>query len=221
MKTLTDFRYDGENAIETLLVNSEYGSVEQAIASLTLFTHPHTVKQTSNRALFRIRRYKAGEKRKEILQTERVVLCDNLSPAEAFLWANGLTRNKLRETQYNHVYQRAYDPEYYTSLANICVTPAFLGKLTDKSKKVKQLLKYRVWIEYGFLPIGEPEPEKPTHYDSLIWANYLPACSNLRRCVLEKLETKPKSRIALSIQHFGWIFSNLKSNPPDQYPLSA
>jgi len=207
MKTLADFAYDGEAAIETLLKNSHYGSIEQAVASLALFTHPSTIKQTANKALFRIRRYKAGEKRKEVVQVERVVLCDNFSPAVVFLWANNLRKKDLKEIQYNHIYQKAYDPEYYTSLANICVTPAFLGKLTDKSKKVKQLLKYRTWVEYGFLPAGEPKPEKPFIYDSLKWAKYLPECSDLKKCILEKLNRMPKSRIALSIQHFGWIFA--------------
>jgi len=207
MKTLTDFSYDGEAAVESLLKNSDYGSIEQAVASLTLFTHPETVKQTANKALFHIRRYKAGEARKQIVETERVVLCDNLSPAVAFLCANNLRKTDLKEIQYNHIYQRAYDPEYYTSLANICVTPAFLGKLTDKNRKVKQLLKYRVWAEYGFLPVGEPTPQKPDVYASLVWAKYLPECTDLQKCLLEKIRRMPKSRIALSIQHFGWIFA--------------
>jgi len=161
MKTLSDFAYDGEAAVELLLNNSIYGNIEQAIASLAIFTHPTTVKQTANKALFRIRRYKAGEKRKDIVISERVVLCDNSSPAHTFLWANNLRKKDLKEVQYNHIYQKSSEPEYYTSLANICVTPAFLGKLTDKNTKVKQLLKYRVWIEYGFLPSGEPTPQKP------------------------------------------------------------
>jgi hypothetical protein len=207
MKTLSDFAYDGEAAIELLLNNSIYGSVEQAIASLAIFTHPNTVKQTANKALFRIRRYKAGEKRKEIVTSERVILCDNYSPTSAFLWANNLRKGDLKEIQYNHIYQKSYEPEYYTSLANICVTPAFLGKLTDKNTKVKELLKYRVWIEYGFLPAGEPTPQKPLNYDSLTWAKYLPECSDLKKCILEKIDRMPNSRITLSIQNFGWIFT--------------
>jgi hypothetical protein len=207
MKSLTDFEFDGEAAIENLLKNSEYGNIEQAIASLTIFTHPNTVKQTANKALFRIRRYKAGEKRKDILDSERVVLCDNYSPAQVFLWANNLRKRDLKEIQYNHVYPKSDDPEYYTSLANICVTPAFLGKLTDKNTKVKQLLKYRVWIEYGFLPSGEPIPQKPSNYDSLTWEKYLPECSDLKKYIYEKIERMPKNRITLSIQKFGWIFT--------------
>jgi len=67
VKTLQAFDYNGETALEDLLVKSEYGCIEQAVASLTLFTHPATVVQTKNAALFRIRRYRAGQERGDIL----------------------------------------------------------------------------------------------------------------------------------------------------------
>ena len=215
MKTLADFGYDGEAAIAALLKSSEYRSIEQAVASLTLFTHPETVKQTRTESLFRIRRYKQGEKRGQVLGSERVVLCDNDSPTRVFLWSNNLKKYDFREVQYNHIYQKAYNPDYYTSLANICVTPAFLSKLTDKNPSVIQLLKYRVMIEYNFLPNGEQTPTKPVFYDSLQWAQYLPACADLKNRLEQRLESNPKSRIAISVRHFGW---RIIPNSPDQYP---
>ena len=99
-KTLKDFGCDGELALEEVLLESEYGSIEQAIASLTLFTHPETVEQTDAEALFRIRRARAGETRGQIVQSERVVLCDNDSPTRAFLWANGMTHNQYSDVQF-------------------------------------------------------------------------------------------------------------------------
>ncbi len=39
MKTLVDFAYNGEAAVEFLLKHSNYGSIEQAIASLVNLRH--------------------------------------------------------------------------------------------------------------------------------------------------------------------------------------
>jgi hypothetical protein len=100
----------------------------------------------------------------------------------------------------------AYDPAFYTSLANICVTPAFLSKLTDKNPRVIQLLKYRASQAYGFVPDGEPRPEKPEGYDKVIWADFLPACPDLKSRIVARLRNNVESRIALSIEHFGWHY---------------
>jgi hypothetical protein len=108
--------------------------------------------------------------------------------------------------QYNHVYQKSYDPSYYTSLANLCVTPAFLSKLTDKNPRIIQLLKYHVKIKYDFVPPGEPLPEEPENYGRLIWAEFLPAYPVLRGRIEERLKRNAESRIALSIEHFGWHY---------------
>lgn len=207
MKTLKDYKYNGESALSSLLLKSEYRSIEQAIASLTIFTDPETVEQTKNKGLFRIRRYKAGERRGEIIENERIVTCDNDSPTRTFLWANGLSRSTYSEIQFNHIYQNSSDPDLYTSLANICVTPAFLSKLTDKNEKVKNLLKYRIRELYNFRPEGHPEPSQPDNYSHLIWAPFPPAIGNLKDCVNEKLETNARSRIALSVHEFGWLYS--------------
>lgn len=202
MKTLSDYDFNGESALVELLTNSVYGSVEQAIASLTLFSHPTTVSQTQNKGLFRIRRYREGEKRGQVVKGERVLLCDNNSPTNTFLWANGINKKSVSEVQFNHIYQRSDDPDLYTSLANLCVTPAFLSKLTDKSQRVKNLLQFRAFDLYGFAPFGEP-PE-PECYKGLLWAKELPACPNLRACIERHLAKSPKSRITLSVQCFGW-----------------
>jgi len=191
------------------LIAAGFGSIEQAVASLSVFSHPQTVQQTNNSALFRIRRYRPTEKRGQVIDEERVVLCDNQSPTSAFLWANNLTRRFFEEVQYNHIYQKSDDPRYYTSLANICVTPAFLSKLTDTNPEIKQLLKYRVSTLYNFIPEGEPQPPMPHNYNDITWADCLPSCNDLQPRLIDRLQRNQESRIALSVEHFGWLFGQV------------
>ena len=56
---------------------------------------------------------------------------DNTSPTLAFKWAAQQGRGP--DIQFNHIYTGTNDPDLYTALWNICVTPAFLAKLTDVS----------------------------------------------------------------------------------------
>lgn len=205
---LDDFDFNGEKALAHLLEHSPYRSFEQAIASLTLFTHPDLVRLTKRQSLFHIRRALKGETRGQVIDTDKVILCDNTSVRQAFLWSSNLTGARIpKEVQYNHVYQGAQDKDLYTSLSNICVTPAFLAKLTDKNQKIKNLLRYHVWSTYEFCPDGQQEPEKPECYDDLIWAPY-PGEGCSQGEFIARIESRihrcPQSRIALSNYHFGW-----------------
>jgi hypothetical protein len=212
-KTLFDFDFNGTKALENVISQSSYKLLTKAIASLTLFTDPEVVKLTKNKGLFKIRKNAANERRGQIINGW--VTCDNTSPTATFLWANKLSRKQLKDVQYNHIYSAATYPEFFTSLANICVTPAFLAKLTDTHPNIKELLRYRAYKIYNFLPKGEEEPKEPQDYDHLIWAPYPPAKytkkefiahinANITRC--------PQSRIALSRCHFGWLL-NPNNNP--------
>ncbi|HSY43650.1 MAG TPA: hypothetical protein VK811_07035 [Candidatus Acidoferrum sp.] len=209
MKTLSEYGFHGEKPLEEILSGSIYGCVGQAVASLTVFTHPNTAVQTRNKGIFRVRRYRAGEKRGQIIEAERVVVCDNMSTAHSFCWANNLDWKQFKECQYNHIYAKSYDPIYYTSLANICVTPAFLGKLTDKNKNVRQLLCYRAFELYAFHPNDEPEPIKPEGYDGLKWAPPLPAILDVKGQIIRRFESHKKSRAAISKNLFGWVFDGI------------
>lgn len=44
--------FDGNAVLRELLARSEYGSAAQAVAALTRWAHPTTVRQTGNRGLF-------------------------------------------------------------------------------------------------------------------------------------------------------------------------
>ncbi|GAB4041752.1 hypothetical protein [Spirosoma gilvum] len=213
MKTLEEFGYNGYQALKYVLEKT-YGSVNQAVASLSLFTHPATVQQTNNQALFRIVR--DPNRRGEVLETERLMLCDNSSPAMAFCWANKLKRNFGKgesHLQFNHIYRLSRVPEYYTSLANICVTPTYIAKLTDsKGSEVEALLQYRSRVIYNFLPKGYPEPVKPIGYDDLQWVPFLQETSNVIEVISKQMHKSSKSRPAKSAELYGWLGTNPSQN---------
>lgn len=210
--TLSEFEFNGETALKAVLACTPYKTLEQAVASLTLFTHPKIVSHTKNKALFRIRKMRGNEKRGDKIKLEKVVVCDNQSPTQAFLWANQI-KGRPQEVQFNHLYPRSGDPGLFTSLANICVTPAFLAKLTDKNQDIINLLRYHAWCLYGFRPESET-PKKPAGYSDLDWAPHpCERCSKpeLVKRLNDRIEKNPKSRIAIASSEFGWLFAPAKT----------
>ncbi|WP_297492431.1 hypothetical protein [Acidocella sp.] len=208
--TLADCGYSGFVAIERLVASTGYGNIEQIIASLTVFSHPNTVAQTSNQAIFRTIRARGDNKRHNVgMASGRLVMYDdNTVPQDAFLWANGFRyKTEFPECQFNHIYGGVHcqNPEIYTSLANICITPAFLAKLTDTHRSIPALLKFRSFTLYGWAPNGEI-PKKPDNYDSLEWADTLPPTTDVKAAIEKEVVRRPKSRAALSIKECGWLF---------------
>ena len=207
MKTLADYNFDGEKALFDIIKNSNYKTIENAIASLTVFTNPRIVAQTKNKAIFRIRRAKSGEKRGSIIWDENVVVDDNTSPTTTFLLANKIPKSKTKNVQFNHIYPipKPQNVTYYTSLANICMTPTFLAKLTDSNKNVIQLLRYRAFELYkGFVPAGFDVPIKPEGYENLKWAPSPEGIEDVYDCFCKKIERCPQSAIAKSVKAFGF-----------------
>lgn len=203
--TLLDFRFDGLSALEAVIAQSRYQTVSQAIASLTLFSHPSTVEQTGAKGVFPMIRDQKRVGERTVIGTRRLMFDDNKSPTDAFLWANNISR-RGRDTQFNHVYTASDDPDAFTSLANICMTPAFLAKLTDTSPLVRQLLEYRSYDLYRWRPEGSPLPEKPVVYDSLRWATPLPAAPDVAACLRTAMARKPKDRTVVAARELGWLF---------------
>ena len=85
-----------------LIQASAYKSVEQAIASLALFSHPDTVRQTGCKALFPTIRNAARRGQETEINGRVVAYDDNKSPTDAFLWCNSITK-KARDVQFNHI----------------------------------------------------------------------------------------------------------------------
>jgi len=213
LKDLSDFNLDGKQALKELISNSHYKTVEQAIASLTIFTHPALVKQTRNKNIFNIIRYKNGRTSRgqfiDLPDGRRAMYDDNKGPTDAFLWANSINRNDYEDVVFGHVWDRSDNVDYYTSLANICMLPAFLSKLTDTDRSIKELLRYHVFNIYeGFRPDSESELSKPRNYDSLLWAKQFETIKDLEKRFRERMKIGLKDRTVKSAREIGWYFSN-------------
>jgi hypothetical protein len=206
-RTLLDFGLDGQAALEALIATSRYRTVAQAIASLTLFTHPETVAQTDGRALFPTIRGSPGTYGSfgHAADGRPVLLDDNKSAVDAFRWSNQLP-SRSRETQTNHVWADSRDPDSYTALANLCLTPAFLAKLTDTNAEIKALLAYRSWDLFGWRPTSQDVPERPAGYSVLEWAPPLPPTPNLRVHLAATFERRSRDRTVLAALRLGWLF---------------
>jgi hypothetical protein len=203
--TLADFGFDGLAAVEAIIANSKYRTLQQAIASLSVFSHPETVRQTGNRALFPTVRDMIRRGQYSEIEGVPILLDDNRSPTQAFLWSNVL-RWRGNDTQFNHVYPSRRDPTTYTALPNIFMTPAFLAKLTDKHPEVRAILRYRSFDLYGWFPPDSEAPEKPSGYDELDWAPTLPAVQDVKATLLSAMSTKPADRTVLATRRLGWLF---------------
>lgn len=204
-KTLADFGMDGRAALEALIAGSQYKTLAQAVASLAIFSHPQTVRQTEGKALFPSIRDPKRVGQFDIIEGRRVLLDDNKSATDAFLWANGLSR-RGPDTQFNHVYSASADPDAYTALPNLCMTPAFIAKLTDTNREIGALLRYRSFALYQWVPRGFDPPQRPDEYESLEWAAPLPQVDDVRSTVLAAMATKAKDRTVLATIELGWLF---------------
>jgi hypothetical protein len=213
--TLRDFSLDGREALKEILSSSSYGSFLQTVASLTAFSHPQTVEQTKNQNLFRMVRNM--NRRSEPDDADKVVYDDNAGPHMAFIVANQLkTIAGERDLQLNHLWDGlTRDVRYYTSLANLCVTPSFLAKLTDHSSEIQALLRFRAYELYGWHPTEMARPDKPPTYGQLEWAAPLEPVSEIERLFRGHMRTKLKNRVVVSVRRYGWFFSNWK--PDDEF----
>jgi hypothetical protein len=214
MRTLKDFQFDGKAVLQSVLEASEYKSILQAIASLTLFSHPRTVEQTNYQNLFRVIRCNSMSQRgsySDLADNFRVMLDDNMAAIEAFTWSNKIKRPP--DCQFNHIWSDSKNVSLYTNLANICVSPSFLAKLTDTDKAVCELLKFRSYQLYnGFSPDGI-KINKPEGYNNLIWAEPLPPIENLEDCLRNEMKRKRSNRTVRSAKEIGWLFSSFIPDP--------
>jgi hypothetical protein len=211
MRTLASFENDGHLALTEALAHSEWATVEQALASLTVFASPITVRELNRRPVFRIIRDLSAQR--GAIDYEKRVMVDtdgNHGPIAAFCWATGFVFKKDSHLHFNHIYAESKNVELFTNLINICVTPSFLTKITDRHGA--SLLRYRAWELFGSPPDGEIPP-KPADYDRLEWAPPLDPLSDVEDRMRHIMSTKPKDNTTRSVRELGWIFSSFE---PDQ-----
>lgn len=79
------------------------------------------------------------------------------------------TKDYFADYEACHVWDLPGDRRYYASIGNLVLVPRALAQLTDHSDAVKQLLRYEVFIRFGFKPDEEKVPEKPTFYEKIHW----------------------------------------------------
>lgn len=197
------FNFDGKSILEDVARKAGFSNLLMLVARYTLFTHPNIVKQTNNENIFRIVR--DFKNRGKILNYDGTMLmaCDNTGPQHAFEWSNGGI--KKTDIQINHIYTDSMNVKSYTSLANLCGTPAFLAKLTDTDEEIKNLLMYRSFELYGYH--SGNKPTKPDSYQNYVWHEFLPGPANLEKFLLQRISECPKSRTAVSVKELGWYFN--------------
>lgn len=205
---------DGVDQLEKVLKRAGYPSVVAAVAEHAVFLHPSTVAQAHGVALFPTIRDMLRRGQFEVLEGgRRVLLDDNRSPTDAFLWAAGLRRGL--DVQFNHVWTESRNPDTYTALWNLFATPAFLAKTTDTSNhpEVTAALKFRAFDLFGQRPAGEPEPVEPAGYRDLEWAPSPDPVSDLQMVITGRLRASPKSRTTVACREIGWLFSDWQPDP--------
>lgn len=207
--------YSGKNLLLTFINLAGYNNLIDAIAATTVFAHPDTVSQTimvNNKpnGVFKIIRGGLGQ-RGTYGPTGIVhqhMYDDNKGPTDAFIWAHKIQRGQYEDIQFNHIWDCSQDVDAYTNLANICVTPSFLAKLTDTDKYVCDCLRYRSYDLYRWFPHGKTVPIKPNGYGNINWAATLPVVNNLEKVYRTAMRSKRKDRTTASCRDIGWLFSN-------------
>lgn len=197
---------DGQKVLEAILATSPYRTVSQAIASLALFSHPETVRQTSCRPVIRVIRNAGQRGGVQEIKGTLVGLDDNKAPTDVFLWCNNIGR-RPSEVQFNHVYASSQDPESYANLANLCITPSFLAKLTDTNSEVRALLRFRAWDLFGWHPNGAARPEEPSAYKRLLWAEPLAPVDDVAATFEAIMMRRPKDRSTVLARRLGTAFN--------------
>lgn len=211
--TLAEQGFDGRAALKAVLDSSAYGGAAQAVAALTLFTHPDTVAQIpGGGALFPAVRRPRQRRTLGVMAGRAVGFDDNEAAQDAFAWCNP-GRGPWRDVQLNHIYARPADPDAFTAPANLCAGPSFLAKLTDHDPEIAALLKARAYQLYGWRPASEPVPALPEGYEQLRWAPPLPPIINLEDVLRSKMAKRPRRLAVVIARRIGWAFSGFQ---PDE-----
>ena len=203
-------KFNGLLQLEYIIKQSSYKSLEKAVASLVIFTHPDTVAQTGTRNIFMTIRNMSERGKDCIHNGITATQDDNKSPTDAFIWAHSMTNRDYKHVQFNHIWAKSDDVNSYTNLANICVLPAFLSKLSDSHANIKCLLQYRAFCLYQWKPKSTITPEKPEGYDLLHWSDTMPVVENIETVYRNVMGTERTDRTIASARRLGWVFSDYK-----------
>jgi hypothetical protein len=177
------------------------------VAAHAVFVHPETVKQTNGSPVFQGIRNPALRRQIKEVGGRSLMMDDNALPAYAFIWSSGFALGA--DVQLNHIWDGSKNPDIYTALWNLCVTPAFLARTTDGNghSDVLDVLRYRSYDLYGFYPAFAEPPQRPHGYEDLIWPNFPPAVHDLEAVLRQRLRRAPSGAPARACRSIGWVFS--------------
>jgi hypothetical protein len=115
------------------------------------------------------RQHHAGKQRKEpsVWENRDVTVCDNTKARLAFAKFTGLVmagdrEHRIRGYHVAHIWERVYDPDYFTAGWNICLMPGFLKLFTEQQDRIPilheviQRAAFDIYFEKG--SIGLPTP---------------------------------------------------------------
>lgn len=115
---------------------------------------------------------------------------DNTTPRWALLWAHGIPgvgKYHSKNWTFAHVWPSKDDLGAYTHLGNLAMVPECFGSLTDKLGPLTHFLRWHSWETYGWKPVREGVPLKPSGYDEITW-NYFPSIPEPMKFIFAQLE---------------------------------
>jgi hypothetical protein len=116
-----------------------------------------------------------------------ITLDDNTYANTCFKRALGIQRKQFAGFNICHIWAgTAYDPRYFTQIANLVAIPSELASLTDHHHHVAASLKFRSWELYGWKPDKELAPVRPANYPNE-WRDPFPFNKRCRKSVDRKL----------------------------------
>lgn len=112
------------------------------------------------------KRKKSGEKRGwNDPEKKDFYLDDNTFPNRQMKAALKKRGVKPKDFETCHIWENScYEFEYHTCFANLVLLPRALASLSDHNKNISDILKYRAYELFGFVPKGKPTPQKPNNY---------------------------------------------------------
>ena len=122
----------------------------------------------------------------------RLMICDNTAASQAFWWALGTRRKKVKNFNVCHIYEGSVGyPEHFTNLANLTAVPKSLESITEWGP-VNLILKRRSFGLYGY---SGPNGEQPAQIDTrdLPWKEIEPfkPISEIVRDLEKQRENRP------------------------------
>jgi hypothetical protein len=143
------------------------------IAETALWAHPEVHKLLqSNKNLSgafypNVRRAKKSQKEARGGTFGGIIFDDNTYANTAIKKAIGVSKNNIKDFACCHIWRdTCYSEECHTVIANLVLLPASLASLTDHNKQIEDILKYRSYVLYKWLPKGVQRPKKPKNYPS-------------------------------------------------------